>query len=330
MKPVCIIGAGWYGCHAATCLKQWGIPFTIHEKASDIFTNASFYNQNRLHQGFHYARSSKTRTLCVNGYDKFMATYPQFTVRVEPNLYLVSKHSLLDAGTYNLIMSDLDVSFSQVETDLTNAQIVLNTDERYIDPRLARAYFKDLLEPYLHLNSEVDDEYLARHAADFSYMLNCTNNCFHPIPNCLYELTLSAIYKCNRKLPPHGYTVVDGSFGSLYPYDPCNHLYTLTHVSYTPLCKAPSLHLLNQFAPSKDLIQDYVQKMEHDISQYVPHFKDNYTYKSYFTSFKCKPTSTCDERGCYINQSGTMISVVCGKITGIFEFEAYLARIMGI
>jgi hypothetical protein len=328
MKPVCIIGAGWYGCHAAACLKRWGVAFSIHEKASDLFTTASYYNQNRLHQGFHYARSNKTRHLCKKGYRKFMDTYPQFTVKVEPNLYLVSKKSLLDAETYKLIMNELDVSFSETDANVTNTQVALQTEERYINPRLAQTYFRNLLDPYLHLNSTIDDKYLEKHGADFSYVLNCTNNCFNPIPNCLYELTLSGIYECKTNRPPHGYTVVDGSFGSLYPYDTSNNLYTLTHVSYTPLLKASSLDALRDFKPSKQLIRERVQQMEQDMNQYVPTFSDDYVYKDYFLSFKCKPQSSCDERGCYIRQLGNVISVVCGKITGIFKFEEYLDRII--
>lgn len=333
MKPVCIIGAGWYGCHAGMCLKAWGIPFVIYEKNADIFTQASFYNQNRLHQGFHYARSSTTRKLCQEGYIRFMNTYKAFTVPVPNNIYLVSDKSLMDAGTYSLIMNDLGVAYEEVSLDtidppVRHATLALCVEEKYIDPRRARKFFKSNLGPYIRTGIAVDDAFIQTQKHDYSHVLNCTNNLYTPLPKCLYELTLSAIYK--RNVPDgiiRGYTVVDGSFGSLYPYDPERDMYTLTHVTHTPLCKAPDLVTLSEFKPTQSEIQERVVKMEHHIASHLPSFATDYTYHSNFISYKCKPQSACDERGCYIGQTDNMITVVCGKITGIFQFEDFLHTI---
>ena len=60
---ICVIGAGWFGCHIATKLIDEGHSVKIFEKNKKIFSNASGNNQNRLHQGFHYPRSRKTINL---------------------------------------------------------------------------------------------------------------------------------------------------------------------------------------------------------------------------------------------------------------------------
>ena len=52
-----------------------GKKFFIFEKGSEIFTQSSYKNQNRLHLGFHYARSYKTRKLCRDGHYKFIRDY---------------------------------------------------------------------------------------------------------------------------------------------------------------------------------------------------------------------------------------------------------------
>lgn len=332
MKPVCIIGAGWYGCHAAACCLEWGIPFIVFEQNPVIFNNASRYNQNRLHQGFHYARSAKTRKLCVDGYKQFMSKYADFTVQVDPNLYIVSDKSLLDGETYDWIMQELDVSYAQVERpDIQHAQLVLSTEERFIDPIKVRCHFQQLLGANVRTNFKITDAYLQQHSQDFSYILNCTNNCFRPTNNCVYELTLSAVFQCNTpSMAPHGFTVVDGSFGSLYPYDVHNNLYTLTHVSHTPLHQAATLDELYAFTPSKAEISKCVDKMVQHISHHVPTFGENYTFHDTFLSFKCKPITSCGERGCYITRTGQHVSVVCGKITGIFQFETYLRTLFDI
>ena len=41
-------------------------------KKKDIFNGASGYNQNRLHLGFHYPRSKKTRIQSKVGFYKFI------------------------------------------------------------------------------------------------------------------------------------------------------------------------------------------------------------------------------------------------------------------
>ena len=90
---VLIIGAGIYGSHAAMTLKKLGIIFKIADKNNDFFKESSSKNQNRLHLGFHYPRSYDTRQECINGYTKFVNTYP-FAAKNVPNNTL-SKYFML-------------------------------------------------------------------------------------------------------------------------------------------------------------------------------------------------------------------------------------------
>ena len=76
---ICVIGAGWFGCHIASKLIDDGHDVRIFEKESSIFSNASGNNQNRLHQGFHYPRSFLTRKMSYEGYKKFIKQYPSLT-----------------------------------------------------------------------------------------------------------------------------------------------------------------------------------------------------------------------------------------------------------
>jgi L-2-hydroxyglutarate oxidase LhgO len=57
-ENIIVIGTGWYGCHITTILKQYPDKFTITmiDSKNDIFDNSSYYNQNRLHYGYHYSR----------------------------------------------------------------------------------------------------------------------------------------------------------------------------------------------------------------------------------------------------------------------------------
>ena len=76
---ITIIGAGWYGCYIGLKLKQHGVKFEILEKQSDIFLGSSGFNQNRLHQGYHYPRDYATRKTSLEGFDKFNSKFPLST-----------------------------------------------------------------------------------------------------------------------------------------------------------------------------------------------------------------------------------------------------------
>jgi L-2-hydroxyglutarate oxidase LhgO len=71
---IAIIGGGWVGCHLATKLKKTH-EVTLYEKNTNLFKETSYYNQNRLHYGFHYARNSETRNLCKSTFNVFIEDY---------------------------------------------------------------------------------------------------------------------------------------------------------------------------------------------------------------------------------------------------------------
>ena len=88
IKRICIIGAGWYGCHAARYLQSKGGHITILDK-DGIFCGASSKNQNRLHLGYHYPRSNKTVVECTAGYSKFISSYDYSVKSFDNNFYVI-------------------------------------------------------------------------------------------------------------------------------------------------------------------------------------------------------------------------------------------------
>jgi hypothetical protein len=71
---------------------------------------ASGNNQNRLHLGFHYPRSYKTRIQSIKGFNEFVKKYPKFSNKIEKNLYFIANHNknITDFDTYKSIMKSSD------------------------------------------------------------------------------------------------------------------------------------------------------------------------------------------------------------------------------
>ena len=71
-------------------------------------------------------------------------------------------------------------------------------------------------------------------------------------------------------------------------------------------------------------MENVIRNMENDVLEVYPKFKKTFKYNSYFLSYKCKLVSNIDTRECNIYKDNNIISVNCGKITGIFEFEDFI------
>ncbi len=61
-KQACVVGGGFYGCAIALYLKQVKrIPdVSVYEQGPILLGRASYANQARVHNGYHYPRSFTT------------------------------------------------------------------------------------------------------------------------------------------------------------------------------------------------------------------------------------------------------------------------------
>jgi hypothetical protein len=75
-------------------------------------------------------------------------------------------------------------------------------------------------------------------------------------------------------------------------------------------------------------VEKIKNNMEIDVKKYYKDFKKHFVYYDYFTSYKCKNLCQNDSRSCNIEKNGNIITVNCGKIIGIFEFEKYIKQFM--
>ena len=339
---IVIVGAGWYGIHTYKFLKEnaniIGKKILILEKSKYFFENSSNYNQNRLHLGYHYPKSFITRQMCLEGYKKFIDNYRDCIDFIDNNYYLISNKSIIDYNTY-LQIYDNNVKYDH--TIINNSYFkniegnIINTKEKIINSskvkKLFKKYCKNIKFEYEVKNIDkkndyviINSEYRCKMLIDCSYnMLNLSNKNTYS-----YEKTISLIYeRINFDLNFESITIMDGEFVSIFPRDISKLLYTLTHVKYTPLIKSNDINDIINYKFDSSKLSDIIFKMEKDTSDYYPDFKKHFKFRDYFISYKCKISNSLnDTRQCNIEDFGNIVSVNCGKITGIFEFEKYLKK----
>lgn len=352
---VFILGCGLYGCHAAMTLKAHNIDFVMADLTNNFFEGSSSKNQNRLHLGFHYPRSYKTRQECKKGYVDFMERYGHVTEEIENNIYLIDQSSIIDFDTYKNIYSFENISYTTnilpnaipFEYNNNMFQGLIKTEERYINFEKCKIFFQTQLRPFLIEQYNPQDLIITKDKIfykdqEFDLLLDCTYfQALTPYPiaqvmDIEYELCISFLYKQRNPSPLFGFTVMDGGFFSIYPYNPAENIYSLTDVRLTPILKSESYNVVNTYkdflSTCKESIKIIKSKFESNVTKYLPNFDNDFEYVDYYLSFKTKSKAThTDDRSLihYNDPQYPNIHRFCGgKLTGIFSMDEILTHLI--
>jgi len=331
IKNFCIIGAGWYGCHISVFLKKLGHNVTIHEKENNIFLGSSGFNQFRLHQGFHYPRSSETIKEIKKNYKRFISTYKKYIFFPKNNFYCIAKKkSLIDARTYETILKSHKLKFKKInKNNITNIEGAYLSNEGVIKNDEVIKFYKKRLKENIILNKKITNINTLK--KNYDYVLDCTNNTlvnrFYKEFN--YVLTISLVYKKkNNSVFP--ITVMDGKLPSLYPYADKKNYFTLTHANFTHIKKFKNMKVLKKYKAkiTQRNINNIISKMEKSILLFYPQFYKDFSYNNFFFSYKVLPSETSDKRSTFISRHENIISCTSPKITNIFSYEDYIKKLL--
>lgn len=340
MKNITIIGCGWYGCHIASILKN-KYKITMLEKKHDIFCNSSYFNQNRLHLGYHYCRNYATRNLCKNNYVRFSDKYKNLIDFIDDNFYVISKNSVIDFETFMSIYKYEGFDFELIDNNIFNNidGKIIKVKEQIINSDKAYQHFKEELKdvPIIFNTSVIkyfktEDKILVytdkNNIYECDILLDCTYNQLELSKHkYLYELTCSLLYEKISSSEFGAVTIMDGKFNSLYPRDIKNNIFTLTDVEFTPIYVSEYFDNILKYNITDEIIEKIKYNMENKFNHYYPQFSDNFKYKGYFLSNKTKIVSNSDSRDINIEElDKNIITVNCGKIYGIFEFEDFIKK----
>lgn len=316
-----VLGGGWYGCSIALGLLRDGHDVELHERESYLFAGASGGNPARLHLGFHYPRSGMTQAACQDHHAEFMAVYGHLTRGVPVNIYAVAADdSLVDYRQYVEAFRG-KVEFVQIDPavyGLQNVEGAVLTGERHIVIDDARKWFATLLNGHVRFNTPagtVDDP-----AWDMT--VDCTF-CANEAENIdRYEPCVTALLKgpVDRAV-----TIMDGPFGSIYPWNENMGLSSLTSARFTPIGKqcrtwVEAKRVLD--AQNTSLLMDRSNLMMKQMAYYWPASADLYSVVDYKMTIRAMPRSAADSRLVDVVTVGDRaMRVRAGKIDAVFHAE---------
>lgn len=334
-KKILIIGAGWYGCHIAKSLIEKKQSVTVFEKSSGVFGGASFNNQNRLHQGYHYPRCSKTREQSSRGFHIFKKKYPMLTQRLDYNIYAISNiESLIDYETYKAIMKSQGLKFEDITdaspVELRNVAGLLDCEEEYICPYKSADYFDNVLKGRINFDKEVSAKDVQVLKEQYDYVVDCTwggilsfeKDLYYEL--CLYYIVKSEIF-INMAI-----TLMDGELFSIFPHG--EDKFTLTGVgtivrgTYSEVSEANKA--IVQLRREAEDIRSIDENLMNLVLTYYPNFLDHFKFERAVVSMKTKFKSQTDSRYVKIYREDNYIGVLSGKIDTIFDAESMVNRII--
>lgn len=324
-----VLGGGWYGCHIANHLLMAGHDVTLFEREDKLFAGASGGNPARLHIGPHYPRSSLTRAACRDHHAEFMRVYGFLTRSVCVNLYAIASHdSFMDFGTYVQVLKN-EIELIQVrpeEYGLRNCEGAILCAERHIVINQARDYFQDALSDHVRFGQVGLDDGAYDWTIDCTFCANDGENIerFEPcVTGLLHGPTACAV------------TIMDGPFGSIYPWNEELGLCSLTSAKYTPFSKecltyAAARKVLDDMAANPTHINGRCRLMLDQMAEYWPACKTLFKLVDYKLSIRAMPRSAADARLVDVIRTGPQgLRVRAGKIDAIFHAARMVDELIG-
>jgi hypothetical protein len=336
---VAIIGAGFFGLSIASMLeknKKLNANVEIFDAEDQPFTGASFNNQCRIHQGFHYPRSAFTIYQSIIGFDQFISEFADAVSPVAKNWYLIRDDGLVDKSEYLAVMDAFSLEYDIHE----NPPVYLKNKNRYVLSILTNEYSVNLKQLKKIVLSQIESKiHLQKKVIEINAeegVFKTQNNTYGPfdlIINCTYNNTnlglgsntldlkyeLAALVYGSTSLENNeAITIMDGPFVSVYPAGKNRH--TLSSVIHTPFKKYPNYELFyNDYTNRIKIAEKH--NVANKIIQHVKEYLDiSVDYEKIWVTGKTKIKSDKgDSREVLIRHNKKVMSVLGGKLDAIYQ-----------
>lgn len=356
MVDAVIIGGGFYGAAIAIYLaKQRGLRrIVLVERESALLNRASYNNQARVHNGYHYPRSFTTAYRSRVNLPRFVRDWPEAVKQDFTKLYAIARrNSKVTAKQFERFCKEIGAKIEPagqlrqlfephlieevflVEEYVFDASKLANWAEcelkecgveiRFETRVVAISKDDNLLKVTTREKNGSESEIASRHVFNCTYSgLNQFAGDFPGTSTRLkQEITEMALMQVPHVLKELGITVMDGPFFSMMPF-PARGLHTLSHVRYTPHMHwndqrgIDPYHKLNEYERATR-----VDRMVRDVGRYLPAIQDAKYVDSLFEVKTVLVKNEGDDGRPILFEKHTELpgcySVLGGKIDNIYD-----------
>lgn len=263
---VVVIGGGFFGMYLAECMAKRGHDVLLVEERPSFMTRASYHNQARVHNGYHYPRSVLTALRSRVSFPRFVSEFSDCVNTEFDQYYLIAKRLSKVTGRQFQVFCDrigavcepapnnlskmlrpnmVDASFRVKEFAFDSSKLSKVMSERVASAgckvRLGtvaesvREGRKGLTIKMRDVASNGSEEVFADHVFNCTYSrINSINleSDIETIP-LKHELTEMCLVQVPEELQSIGVTVMCGPFFSVMPF-PSVGMHSFSHVRYTP------------------------------------------------------------------------------------------------
>lgn len=256
-----IIGAGFYGLYAALFCCKKDQKVLVLDCDTGSFQRATYINQARVHQGYHYPRSISTAMKSAGYFERFNKDY-RFCINKEfDQIYATSRqYSWSDGKQFKEFCKAADIPCKELlpEQFFKKGMCdgVFLTREYTYDAMILKQYLLDEISKFttratikygvkINRIEKLQDRYAiyteGREQYQAGLVLNATyagtNQILHMAGyekfKIKYELCEIILCETNEALKKIGFTVMDGPFFSIMPFGKTGY-HSLTSVTFTP------------------------------------------------------------------------------------------------
>ena len=300
-----IIGGGFYGAAIAIYLsKQRGLGrVLLLERESALLTRASYNNQARVHNGYHYPRSFTTAYRSRVNLPRFVKDWPEAVRTDFTKIYAIAhRNSKVTAKQFERFCWKIGAKIQPADPSLRSLfeprlidNVFLVEEFAFDTTQLASWARQELLECGVQTRlettvteiSKTPDRMLSVTAQNpggpaeqisCRYVFNCTYSGLNQFggdfpgihTGIKQEITEMVLIKAPSALRGLGVTVMDGPFFSMMPF-PARGLHTLSHVRYTPHLHWNDKKGLDPYQKLKDYDRKTrVDRILRDSGRYLP------------------------------------------------------------
>ncbi|MDY4993748.1 MAG: FAD-dependent oxidoreductase [Succinivibrio sp.] len=269
-----IIGGGYFGLYLSWYLASKGYKVVLFEKESALMTHASYNNQARIHNGYHYPRSVLTALRSRVSFPLFIKDFPDCVYSSFDKYYCIGRHlskvssnqfykfckrigAEIEPAPYkftkfvNPLFIEDSFTVKEYAFDSTKLrdQLLSRIDGLPVEIKLnsevkkVESYNSKLIVGYSASNSNEDSqlEYL-----ETDQVFNCTYSSINKVNTengidiipLKHEMTEMCLVDVPEEIKNLGITVMCGPFFSVMPFPSVTHngtvVHSLSHVRYTP------------------------------------------------------------------------------------------------